>query len=96
MIKGHLSQQYSSSFCSMKPKPCQQPTPASPTNLSMPPDVDDGLCPSKPNNPFTLKLHFLYAHCKATTGQIYTDPVGHFLTLSTAENSYMLILYHDY
>jgi hypothetical protein len=42
-----------------------------------------------------LKTGYIYADCQLATGQIYTDPTGHFLVPSISGNQYLLVLY-DY
>jgi hypothetical protein len=45
-------------------------------------------------SPAALKTHFLYANYQPATGQIYTDPTGHFLVPSVSGNSYILVAYN--
>ncbi|EEC51526.1 predicted protein [Phaeodactylum tricornutum CCAP 1055/1] len=48
-----------------------------------------------PDDPPALKSNFLYADCYETTGKIFSDLTGRFVTSSSTGNAYMLVVY-DY
>jgi hypothetical protein len=46
-----------------------------------------------PPNPPALCFGVIYVDCHCTTGMIYTEPTGKFLTPSVSGNQYVLIIY---
>jgi hypothetical protein len=46
-----------------------------------------------PPEPPSARTRHLYADCHATTGMLFTDPTGRFLTPSTSGNQYILVVY---
>jgi hypothetical protein len=48
---------------------------------------------TSPPEPPTIRSGAIYTDCQCTTGMIYTDPTGKFLTPSVSGNQYVLIVY---
>ena len=101
MIMGHLDQNRKNKR-STKVTPPNVPTaqPTDPTSsAALPNTAEQDETPTDVHppqtNPPALKSHHLYTDCEATTGQIFTDQPGRFITPSSSGNTDMLILY-DY
>ena len=94
MIKGHLDQTRSN-LRSTKPKPLSELDPeddSSPENGKRKEEEEedeDEMSPAATEPP-ALKTQYVYAKCETTTGKIFTDQTGRFLTTSTSGNIDML------
>jgi hypothetical protein len=80
MHQGHLDQ-----VC-MNSSSTQPRSPLPPVNPV--PDHD-----TSPPEPPTIRSGTIYIDCQCTTGMIYTDPTGKFITPSVSGNQYILIVY---
>jgi hypothetical protein len=80
MHQGHLNQDR------MNSNSTQPSSPIPPVNPV--PDHD-----TSPPEPPTIRSGAIYTDCQCTTGMIYTDPTGKFLTPSVSGNQYVLIVY---
>jgi hypothetical protein len=90
MIKGHLDQARSNAH-STKPKSVLfLPGAQAPPTATAPEDS------STPADPSSLRTHHIYASFQPITGQIFSDPTGHFILPSSMGNKGMLLLYNHY
>jgi hypothetical protein len=102
MLKGHLDQTRANAH-STKPLPpsilqtAKFPAAAAASATATPTSPNNDLDSHHPAQDTTLlagqRTHTLFAVIHEATGQIYTDQPGRFLVASTADNSYMLLLY---
>jgi hypothetical protein len=91
MIKGHMDQQRANLRSTQPtPKPID-------TTATIKEETDYDINPTAiPDHQLApARSHFIYADCQQTTGQLFTDPTGRFLTTSTSGNAYILVVY-DY
>jgi hypothetical protein len=87
MHQGHLDQ------ARMNTRTTQARSPAIPIDISESTSAAPADADIAPPEPPSIRTRHIYTDCHATTGMIYTDPTGRFLTPSVSGNQYMLVVY---
>jgi hypothetical protein len=90
MHKGHLDQTRMNAITTQRRATPTPPADAITQQQTMEQEVTHGASPPEPP---PARTRHLYADCRATTGMLFIDPTGRFLTPSTSGNQYILVVY---
>jgi hypothetical protein len=90
MHKGHLDQTRMNSRTTQRR---ETPIPHADTITQQQTMEQEVTHDAAPPEPPSARTRYLYVECHATTGMIFTDPTGRFLTPRTSGNQYILVVY---
>jgi hypothetical protein len=93
MHQGHLDQVQTNLRTTQACSPILSTTTPNENNTQQQTTGDKATLDTAPPKPSSSRMRHLYADCNATTGMIYTNPTGRFLTPSISGHQYMRVVY---